>query len=65
MLNKTIEELDKEYEGREEDVHYFNQQAVLGSQEDRESAYDENGNFHCIGWFDCQYCPAFNASECL
>lgn len=64
-MAKTIEELLKEYEGKEEDSSYFVQQAVLGSEEERESAYDENGNFHCIKWFDCQFCPAFNPSECL
>ena len=30
-----------------------------------DSSYDENGNFHCINWFDCRYCPAFNAEHCL
>ncbi len=54
----TIEELNAQYEGREEDDRYYNLQAVLGSEEDVESAYDEDGNFHCIGWFDCYYCPA-------
>lgn len=64
-MAKTIEQLDKEYEGREEDMNYLNLQAVLGSEEDAASAYDENGNFHCIEWFNCQYCPAFNAEYCL
>lgn len=64
-MAKTIEDLDREYEGREEDRNYLDQQAVLGSEEDRARAYDENGNFHCINWFDCSYCPAFNATHCL
>ena len=48
-----------------EDEQWFNAQAVLGTKEDLDSAYDEEGNFHCIGWFDCAYCPAFSASHCL
>lgn len=64
-MPKTIEMLDAEYEGREEDDYYLNLQAVLGSEEDAARAWDENGNFHCIHWFDCQYCPAFNAEHCL
>ena len=64
-MAKTIEDLNEEYEGREEDMDYFNQQAVLGSKEDAERAFDEDGNFHCINWFDCQYCPAFNAQHCI
>ncbi|QSX05463.1 hypothetical protein JYG23_12370 [Sedimentibacter sp. zth1] len=62
---KTIEDLNREYEGKEEDEYYFNQQAVLGSEEDAQSAYDEDGNFHCIKWFDCSCCPAFNKEHCL
>lgn len=64
-MNKTIEDLNREYENREEDERWFNQQAVLGSEEDAARAYDEDGNFHCINWFDCQYCPAFNPNYCL
>ena len=64
LAGKTIEDLDREYVGREEDENYLNQQAVLGTEEDRASAYDEEGNFHCIGWFDCGYCPAA-CSECF
>lgn len=64
-MNKTIEDLEKEYEGKEEDLNYFNQQAVLGTKEEGAAAYDENGNFHCINWFDCKFCPAFNPKECL
>lgn len=61
----TIEELEKEYENKEKDAYWFHMQAVLGTEADKQSAYDENGNFHCIEWFDCQYCPAFNAERCL
>lgn len=61
----TIEELDAQYEGREEDDRYYNLQAVLGSEKDVEAAYDENGNFHCIGWFDCSYCPVRGRCEAL
>lgn len=64
-MSKTIEELEDEYKDRKEDENWFNLQAVLGSEEDRASAYDEDGNFHCINWFDCQFCPAFNPTYCL
>jgi hypothetical protein len=64
-MAKTIEQLDKEYEGKEEDRDYLELQARLGSEKDAEKAYDENGNFHCIHWFDCQFCPAFNSENCL
>ena len=64
-MAKTLEQLNSEYEEREEDEYYFNMQAVLGTEEDKLSAYDEDGNFHCINWFDCQYCPAFNPKHCL
>lgn len=64
-MAKTLEQLEREYENRELDENWFNQQAVLGSEEDAADAYDENGNFHCIGWFDCQYCPAFNPKYCI
>lgn len=64
-MAKTIEQLDEEYQGREEDRHYLDLQAVLGTQADADAAYDEEGNFHCIHWFDCSYCPAFNAAHCL
>ncbi len=64
-MSKTLEDLDREYEGCELDENYYDQQAVLGSEEDAERAYDEDGNFHCIGWFDCQHCPAFNSRYCL
>lgn len=61
----TIEELDAMYEGMQEDNYYLNMQAVLGTEEDRKRAYDANGNFHCIDWFNCMYCPAFNSEHCL
>lgn len=64
-MSKTIEGLDREYENREEDENYFNQQAVFGTEEDAAEAYDEKGNFNCINWFDCQFCPAFNPNHCL
>lgn len=64
-MAKTIEELNKEYENKEEDDYYLNMQAVLGTEKEKQSAYDEDGNFHCIGWFNCQYCPAFNSKHCL
>ncbi len=49
-MTKTIEDLEKEYENQEEDEYYLNMQSVLGTEEDKSSAYDENGNFHCIKW---------------
>lgn len=61
----TIEELEKEYEDKAEDEWYLEMQARLGTKEDAESAYDEDGNFHCIEWFDCNFCPAFNPKHCL
>lgn len=62
---KTYEELNKEYENVEADKNYYDLQAVLGTEEEAAKAYDEEGNFHCINWFDCQHCPAFNPGECL
>lgn len=62
---KTFDDLQKEYKNKEEDQRYFELQAVLGTEEEADRAYDENGNFHCIHWYDCQFCPAFNADECL
>ena len=64
-MAKTIEMLEKEYDGREEDEYYFNHQAVLGTEEEAAAAWDEDGNFHCIDWFDCQFCPAFNPNYCV
>ena len=64
-MAKTIEELDKEYEGREEDANYLVLQAVLGTEEERERAFDEDGNFHCIGYWNCQFCPAFDPNYCI
>lgn len=64
-MARTIEELEREYANKEEDERYLDLQAVLGTEEERDSAYDEEGNFHCIGWFDCHCCPAFNPSHCL
>lgn len=54
----TIEELDIRYKDREEDEEYLNLQAALGSEEDIDSGYDEDGFFKCIGWFNCECCPA-------
>lgn len=64
-MAKTLEMLEKEYEGKEKDMSYLIQQSVLGSEEDAAKAWDENGNFHCIHWFNCMYCPAFNAEHCI
>lgn len=61
----TLEQLEKEYENKEYDARYFWLQAVLGSEDEAKRAYDENGNFHCIHYFNCQYCPAFNVKHCL
>lgn len=61
----TLEQLEKDYEHKEKDKYYFHLQAVLGTEEEGAKAYDEKGNFHCIGWFDCQYCPAFNVEHCI
>lgn len=65
IAGKTLEDLEKEYADKPQDESWFHQQAVLGTEEDKQSAYDEEGNFHCINWFDCSYCPAFNATHCL
>ena len=43
-MAKTLEMLEKEYENKEEDRSYLEQQAVLGSKEDAAAAWDENGN---------------------
>ena len=61
----TIEDLEEEYKDKEEDEYFLFMQAVLGSEEDAKKAYDEEGNFRCIGWFNCRYCPAFNAKHCI
>jgi len=65
IMAMTLEELNEMYKDIEEDEYWFHMQAVLGYESDRQKAYDENGNFHCINWFDCRYCPAFNAEHCL
>lgn len=49
----TIEEFDRTYKGDDEDEYAFIMQSALGTQEERDSAYDENGNFHCIDYYDC------------
>lgn len=54
----TIEDLEKDYEGKEKDEYWFQMQAVLGTKAEGAKAYDSDGNFHCIKWFNCQYCPA-------
>ena len=51
-MAKTIEQLNKEYENKEEDDYYLNMQAVLGTEQEKANAYDKDGNFHCIDWFD-------------
>lgn len=61
----TLEDLEEEYESKEHDERYFHLQAVLGSVEDAKKAYDDEGNFHCIDWFNCEFCPALNAKHCL
>lgn len=60
----TLEDLDKKFENKE-DENYLTLQAVLGSEEDAAKAYDDEGNFHCINWFNCQFCPAFNPEHCI
>ena len=60
----TIEDLAAEYAGREEDRNYFELQARLGTKKEAAAAIDGNGNFHCIEWHDCRYCPARRA-ECF
>lgn len=61
----TIEDLDLMYVDKEKDAYYLYMQAVLGSREEAARAYDAEGNFHCIGWFNCLYCPAFDSRYCL
>jgi hypothetical protein len=56
--------LNKEYEGKEEDKYYLHMQASLGTEAERKSAYDKDGKFHCIKWYNCSYCPAFNSKYC-
>ncbi len=65
IMARTLEDLEREYANKEEDERYLHLQAVLGTEEEGAKAYDEEGNFHCIGWFDCQFCPAFNPSHCI
>lgn len=55
---RTIEMLEKEYEGKELDGRWFALQGSLGTEEEAKNAYDEKGEFHCIGWYDCSCCPA-------
>lgn len=64
-MNMTIEDLEKEYANKEKDKTYLQLQAVLGTKEEAAAAYDDEGNFHCINWFDCRFCPAFNAKYCV
>lgn len=59
----TLETLEKMYEGKEEDEYYLHMQAVLGTEDEAAEAYDEEGNFHCIHWFNCEFCPA--SEHCL
>jgi len=60
----TIEELERAYaEGKVPEKDYLNYQAVLGTEAEGAAAFDENGNFHCINWFNCCYCPARNHCE--
>ena len=61
----TLEQLDKMYEGKEEDDYYLQMQARLGTEAEKQAAYDENGEHHCIGWFDCRFCPAFDWNACV
>lgn len=61
----TLEDLEKEYENKEEDERWFYLQAVLGSKKDADRAWDSEGKFHCIDWFDCRYCPALNEEHCM
>lgn len=61
----TLEDLEKEYKDKEKDEYWFHMQGVLGSENDKKKAYDENGNFNCINWFDCRFCPAFNVKHCI
>ncbi len=61
----TIEQLNFAYQEHKENFRYLNLQAVLGSEADVARAYDQDGVFHCIQWFDCQFCPAFNPLYCL
>lgn len=61
----TIEELDMMYQDKEDDRYYLEMQARIGSEDDRKRAYDADGNFHCINWYDCRFCPAFQPEHCL
>lgn len=65
IYNRTLEDLERAYEGKGEDEQWFQQQAVLGTEEEGLAAYDKDGNFQCINWFDCQFCPAFNPNHCI
>lgn len=64
-MAKTIEALNEEYKNKPEDRDWFELQGRFGSKDDATKAYDVDGNFHCIHWFDCQFCPAFNSENCL
>lgn len=61
----TLESLERDYANKDEDDFYLYMQAVLGSEKDAARAFDENGNFHCIDWFNCAYCPAFDTRYCI
>lgn len=60
----TFEQLNEQFAGKEEDLIYLNMQAVLGTEEEGAKAW-ETGEFKCINWFDCQFCPAFDPNYCL
>lgn len=60
-----MEVLEKEYEGKEKDMYYWQMQAVVGTEADKKNAFDRYGNFQCIKWFNCSYCPAFREEYCI
>jgi len=61
----TVENLEEQYKNKSEDEYYLELQSALGSKEDAKEAYDEEGNFHCINWWCCECCPAFNPTYCI
>lgn len=61
-MAQTIEALEAKYAGQEKNRDYYELQARLGTKEEAAAAIDENGNFYCIEWHDCRYCPARRAA---
>lgn len=68
-MGLTLEEYEKRHVDETgaliEDKEWFYMQSMLGTQKDAEKAWDKDGKFHCINWWNCMYCPAFHSEHCL